>query len=161
MATGLKRTSRTATLLALAASTALLAGCSLLEGPTPETPPRGTAVAPEVAPEFIPGGTAEENLPYFAHVLRSYGEGTGAVRGQPIVDAVVAAGFDPALMQVSFDQTKTNLVADNIFVSVRVDASCLIGQVVSEDRSTFAVVEPAVGPNGDICLIGNTAPIAP
>lgn len=161
MATGLKRTSRTAALIALAASTALLAGCSLFEGPTPETPPRETVAAPEVAPEMIPGGTAEENLPYFTHVLRSYGEGTGPVRGQPIVDAVVAAGFDPALMQVSFDQTKTNLVADNIFVSVRVDASCLIGQVVSEDRSSFAVVEPAVGPNGDVCLIGNTAPIAP
>ncbi|GAA1624628.1 hypothetical protein GCM10009805_18180 [Leucobacter chromiireducens subsp. solipictus] len=149
-----------AALLAVTASAALLAGCALLEGPTPQTPPRETPAAPEVAPELIPGGTAEENLPYFTEVLRAYGAGTSPIQGQPVVDAVVAAGFDPALMQVSFDQSKTNLVADNIFVSVRVEASCLIGQLVTEDRSTFAVVEPAIGPNGDICLIGKTAPIA-
>ncbi|MBL3700124.1 DUF6993 domain-containing protein [Leucobacter luti] len=151
---------RTAAIVAVAVIAPLLAGCSLLEGPTPETPKRATPAAPEVAPEFVPGGSAEENLPYFTEVLRTYTKGDGPVQGAPIVAAVVDAGFDPALMQVSFDQTKTNLAADNIFVSVRVDATCLIGQVVADDRSFVAVTEPAIGPNGDICLIGNTAPIA-
>lgn len=157
----MKPRARTAAIIALAVSVPLLAGCSLLEGPTPETPQRETPAAPEVAPELIPGGTAEENLPYFTEVLRNYTAGDGEVQGAPIVAAVTAAGFDPALMQVSFDQTKTNLVADNIFVSVRVDATCLIGQIVTEDRSFVAETAPALGPNGDICLIGTTAPIAP
>lgn len=145
---------------ALAVMLPLLAGCSLLEGPTPDTPPRETAAVPEVAPEFVPGGTAEENLPYFTEVLRTYSTGTSPIQGAPVVQAVTEAGFDPALMQVSFDQTKTSLPADNIFVSVRAGAECLIGQLVTEDRSFVASVEPALGPDKTICLIGKTAPIA-
>ncbi|KTR86612.1 DUF6993 domain-containing protein [Leucobacter chromiiresistens] len=145
--------------LALGLSTALLSGCALLEGPQPETPERTEAPAPETAPEFVPGGTAEENLPYFTEVLRVFSAGTEPVQGAPIVQAVADAGFDRAAMQVSFDQSKTNLPADNIFVSVRIGSDCLIGQVVAEDRSFVARNEPAVGPAGDICLIGETAPI--
>ncbi|WP_125098391.1 DUF6993 domain-containing protein [Leucobacter chromiireducens] len=151
---------RVTAIAALAVVLPLLAGCSLLEGPTPETPPRETVAAPEVPPEFVPGGTAEENLPYFTEVLRSYAAGESPIQGAPIVQAVTEAGFDPALMQVSFDQTKTNLVADNIFVSVRAGAECLIGQLVTDDRSFVARVEPALGPEQTICLIGQTAPIA-
>ncbi|MCW2287591.1 DUF6993 domain-containing protein [Leucobacter luti] len=160
MFSGVKFRTRSMAIAVLAVSLPLLAGCSLLEGPTPETPQRETPAAPEVAPELIPGGSAEDNLPYFTEVLRSYTDGDGPVQGAPIVAAVAAAGFDPALMQVSFDETKTNLVADNIFVSVRVNENCLVGQVVTEDRSFVAETAPAIGPNGDICLIGTTAPIA-
>lgn len=135
------------------------AGCALIEGPTPETPEREAPAKPEVPPEFYPDGTAEDNLPYFTEVLRSYSKGEGAIEGQPIVNAVVESGFDKKAMQVSFDLTKTSLVADNIFVSVRIGEECLIGQMVTADRSFVAEVEPAVGPKGDICLIGNTRPI--
>lgn len=157
MTSNVKIRPRTAALLAIALAAPLLAGCSLLEGPTPETPKRETPAAPAAAPEFFPGGTAEENLPYFTEVLRTYAAGTGPIQGEPIVQAVTDAGFDRSLMQVSFDRTKTSLDADNIFVSVRAGAECLIGQVVAEDRSFVAVTEPAVGPAADICLIGNTA----
>ncbi|PRI11881.1 hypothetical protein B4915_04875 [Leucobacter massiliensis] len=141
----------------------LLSGCSLiqgvLEGPTPETPSRETPPAPEAPPEFVPGGTAEQNLPYFTEVLRAYAASTQPIEGQPVVDAVADAGFDRAAMQVSFDRTQTGLVADSIYVSVRIGGDCLIGQLVSEDRSFVAQNEPAVGPNKDICLIGKTRPI--
>ncbi len=147
--------------------TALLSGCSvieplikpLIEGPTPETPKRETPASPEQAPEFVPGGTAEQNLPYFTEVLRTYSKGDAPVQGASIVQAVTEAGFDPAMMQVSFDRSKTGLVADNIFVSVRFGTDCLIGQMVTADRSFVAKNEPALGPNKDICLIGETAPI--
>ena len=62
-------------------------------------------------------------------------------------------------MQVSFDRTKTDLVADSIFVSVRIGAECLLGQVTTGTREVSAVTEPAIGPNRDICLIGNTRAI--
>lgn len=109
--------------------------------------------------EFVPDGSAEENLPYFRKVLEDYATGDGAIRGEPVVDAVVEAGFDAAKMQVSFDRTETNLVADNIFVSVLVGEDCLVGQLTTGDRSAFAAVEPAVGPDQDVCLIGETRPI--
>lgn len=143
----------------LSALAVLTSGCALLEGPTPETPPRETVAPPAEPPQFYPEGTADDNLPYFAEVLRAFGEEAEPVAGVPIVDAVSAAGFDRQAMQVSFDKSQTNLDADSIYVSVRWGTECLIGQVVAGDRSTYAVVEPAVGPNQDICLIGNTRAI--
>ncbi|MBK0419192.1 hypothetical protein JD276_09115 [Leucobacter sp. CSA1] len=144
---------------ALLAAAPLLAGCFLLEGPTPETPPRETPAEPEVAPELVPGGSAEENLPFFTETLRAYAAGEGAIQGQPVVDAVAAAGFDRTTMQVSFDQSRTGLPADSIFVAVRIESDCLIGQLVPEDRSFTAEAMPAVGPEQNVCLIGETRPI--
>ncbi|MFT4231286.1 MAG: hypothetical protein QM606_00700 [Leucobacter sp.] len=157
------RRSRTRALLAIAVALPLLSGCtvaqSLLEGPTPVTPERETPAPAESAPELVPGGSAADNLPYFTEVLRRYSEGEAPVQGRPVVDAVAEAGFDKAAMQVSFDESKTGLVADSIFVSVLIGSDCLIGQIVTGDRSFVAENEPAVGPDGDICLIGRTRPI--
>lgn len=143
----------------LALSAVALSGCALLEGPTPETPNREAPAVPEVAPELVPGGTAEQNLPYFTEVLRTYVAGDGAIKGEPVSRAIIDAGFDKALMQVSFDRSETGLEADNIFVSVLLGESCLLGQVVTADRSFVAETAPAVGPENNICLIGETAPI--
>ena len=148
-----------AVLGAIALSSVVLTGCSLLEGPTPETPKREAPEPPPSAPELVPDGSAADNLPYFTEVLRAFSAGDQPVQGVPVVDAVVDAGFDKSLMQVSFDESKTGLAADSIFVSVRIGADCLIGQVVAEDRSFVAEAKPAVGPAQDICLIGNTRPI--
>lgn len=154
---------RSAPLAVAALAAAALIGLSGCAPETPTTTERPTSTqpptTPEPAPEFFPDGSAEDNLPYFAHVLSTFSAGGEAVEGQPVVDAVAAAGFDRAAMQVSYDRTKTDLVADNIFVSVRIGADCLIGQIVTADRSTFAVTEPAVGPDQSICLIGATRPI--
>lgn len=114
---------------------------------------------PTAPPEFFPEGSAEENLPYFHESLRQFGIGTAPVEGQPVVDHLVAAGFAKTAMQVSFDESKTNLVADNIFVSVLIGQDCLIGQVVTGDRSFVTEVAPAVGPDKNLCLIGTTRPI--
>lgn len=148
------RASRVA--LALAATLPLLAGCALIEGPTPETPTRTEPPVPEVAPEFVPGGSAADNLPYFTEVLRAYTASEASITGVPVAQAVIDAGFDPAAIQFSFDQSKTGLAADNIFVSVLVGTDCLIGQLVTGDRTFVAANEPAVGPEINVCLIGNT-----
>lgn len=146
--------------LALGIALPLLAGCSVAEtvigGPSPETPKREEVKTPKVAPTFVPDGTAEQNLPFFTEVIRKYTAGDQPITGKPVAQAVIDAGFDPAMMQFSFDESKTGLTADNIFVSVRVGADCLIGQLVTGDRSFVAKNEPAIGPKGDICLIGIT-----
>lgn len=146
---------------ALAAGLALgVGGCAAADrSPEPERPTPTQTPTSEPAPEFFPAGTAEENLPYFAHVLEDFSAGAEPVEGRPVIDAVVAAGFDRAAMQVSFDRTKTDLVADSIFVSVRIGADCLLGQIGTADRVSVVVVEPAVGPEQNICLIGSTRPI--
>lgn len=62
-------------------------------------------------------------------------------------------------MEVSFDESKTGLTADHLYAAVRIDADCLIAQLVTEDR-TFAVeTAPAVGPERNHCLIGETRAI--
>ena len=143
----------------LGVTVGLLSGCALLEGPTPQTPPREVAPAPEVAPEFFPEGSATDNLPYFTSVLRDYAAGEEPAMGVPLVNAVTASGFSKEAMQVSFDQSKTGLAADSIYVSVQIGAECLVGQLVAADRESVAVVAPAIGPEQNVCLIGNTRPI--
>lgn len=147
-------------LTALVAAAALtLTGCvaapAQIERPSKEE----NFQEPAAAPELFPDGTAEDNLPYFHESLRQFGIGQAPVQGVPVVDHLAAAGFDKSAMQVSFDESKTELVADNIFVSVRFGQECLIGQIVVGDRTFVTEVAPAVGPDQSICLIGTTRPI--
>lgn len=154
-----RRSPRALAAVALALAAVTVSGCALLEGPTPDAPKREAPAVPEVAPELVPGGSAEDNLPYFTEVLRDYAAGEGTIKGEPVSRAVIDAGFDKNLMQVSFDRSETGLDADNIFVSVLLGEGCLIGQLVTNDRSFVAETGPAVGPDKNICLIGETAPI--
>ena len=142
----------------LVGAAAGLTGCAPPEGDPVQARDENFQKPAEPATHH-PDGSAEDNLPYFAQTLEEFAAGDTPVEGAPIVDAVVAAGFDKAAMQVSFDRTQTGLVADSIYVSVRIGGDCLIGQVVTSDRSVTAVTEPAVGPAEDICLIGKTRPI--
>ena len=147
---------------AIAGATALMMGlgsCSILEGPTPETPVRTPPPVPDTPVEIETDGTAAKNLPHFTQILEAYSQGDDPIQGQPIVDAIAAAGYDKAHMQVSHDYSRTNLVADSIFVSVRLGSTCLLGQFVTETREWVAHADDAVGPNDDICLIGETRPI--
>lgn len=143
----------------LMAAAVMLTGCT--QAPTPIDRPthEENFQEPVTPPELVPGGSAADNLPYFRESIRQFGLGEQPVQGVAVVDHLVAAGFDKAAMQVSFDESKTNLVADNIFVSVRFGEECLIGQIVVADRSFATEEAPAVGPEKSLCLIGATRPI--
>lgn len=137
----------------------LLTGCVLLEGPTPNTPERTVPPQPEAAPEFVPGGTAEENLPIFIETVREFADGDQPVQGELLVNAIAAVGFQKGDMQVTHDQSKMNLPADLLFVAVRIDNECLIGQVVPDTREFAAELMDAVGPEQNVCIIGDTREI--
>lgn len=159
-----RNTQRTNAALAGAALLAVtLTSCALIEGPTPNTPERSTAVTPAPTPEqtfeLVLDGSAEDNLPYFQQTLAQFATSDAPIEGRPVVDALAAAGFDKANMQVTFDHSRTNLVADNLFVSVRFEASCLVGQFVTDTRELFTAVEGALGHEQNICIIGTTRPI--
>lgn len=157
---GMPRSRRLAPFAALLVAAVLpLAACSPAVT-APERPSREDVLAaPDTPPEFVPGGTAEDNFPYFSETLRSFVLSGSPLQGAPVVDALVTAGFEKEHMQVGFDETKTGLVADSLFVSVRIGAECLIGQLITAEESFTAAVQPVVGPEQNICLIGNTRPI--
>lgn len=144
---------------------ALIIASSVVACTTPAPAPSIDTQSPPVpgqverSPELYPEGSAEQNLEYFHHSLQQFALGEQPVQGQPVVEALAAAGFDKSSMQVSFDLTKSDLTADAIFVSVRIGEQCLLGQLMTGDRSVATVVEPTVGPERNICLIGNTRAI--
>lgn len=158
--TAMHRSRLTAPIAILLSAAAFgLAGCTPVpSGPGPSTP-EAPVQEPDAGAELHPDGSAEQNLPYFDATLRQFAAGEQAVEGRPIVDSLAAAGFEKSSMQVSFDRSKTDLVADSIFVSARFGEGCLIGQVVTGDRSVVTTVQPAVGPEQNVCLIGNTRAI--
>ncbi|WP_292899084.1 hypothetical protein [Microbacterium sp.] len=154
---------RPAALLALAAALAL-AGCTPV---TPEvaptvTPPSASAPtasssAPPVAPSFVADGSAADNLPLFTQVVQTVWAGPDRAAGRAYVDALVAAGFDKAAMQVTADQTTIGNAAESIEFSVRWQDDCLVGQVGPSISDPVAAVLPGLTAGG--CLIGQTRAI--
>ena len=106
---------------------------------------------------LIPGGTAEDNLPLFAAVTGAVWASPDAVSGRAYVDALVAAGFDKAAMQVTQDKTTVGNPAESLQFSVRWRDECLIGQVGPATGAPVTVVAPALAEG--TCLVGQTRPI--
>lgn len=141
----------------------LLSGCTTTAPVTPQPStsssaptPAPSASAPET-PVLVPEGSAEDNLPLFTAVTAAVAAGPDSVSGRAYVDALVAAGFDRAAMQVTPDQTTIGNPAESIQFSVRWGAQCLIGQVGPASGAPLTVVAPALADGA--CLIGATRPI--
>ena len=79
--------------------------------------------------------------------------------GNAVIADATQKHLDAGFTEEQVTKVKTDLVADNIFVSVLIGQDCLIGQVVVADRSFVTEAAPAVGPDKSLCLIGTTRPI--
>lgn len=138
---------------------AALAAC------TPDPEPTSTATsAPTVsatptpaAATLLPDGTAADNLPFFASVVASVWAGPDQVVGRAYVDALAAAGFDKARMQVTEDQSTVGNAAESLQFSVRWGEECLVGQVGPATGQPVTTVLPGLGDGG--CLVGSTRSI--
>lgn len=148
-----------------------LAGCT----PSPEVDPTGTPsgsasessepngptgdptsdVSPE--PRLVPEGTAADNLPLFAAVTAAVWASDDRAAGRAYVDALTAAGFDKAAMQVTHDRSTVGNPAESIQFSVRWGEECLVGQVGPATGDPVAVVVPVLAEG--TCLVGATRPI--
>lgn len=132
-----------------------VAGCA---ADAPKTSPSTSAVAPSASetpvsdPELDPLGTAGDNLAYFDFVNAGLVEENPG--GETIINSLVAAGFDKAMMQVTPDSTPLGSPVDSLQFSVQFVDSCLIGQAGGGYSS---VVAPALASGG--CLIGKTRSI--
>ncbi|MCY1717453.1 hypothetical protein OVA26_10895 [Microbacterium sp. SL62] len=115
---------------------------------TPTTP---------AAPALVPGGTAAQNLPFFTQVVSGVWSGPDQVAGRAYIDALAAAGFDKAAMQVTPDRTTVDNPAESIEFSVRIGDQCLVGQVGPSIGNPVTAVLPGLSSGG--CLIGQTRAI--
>ncbi|MDN4615099.1 hypothetical protein P5G50_11630 [Leifsonia sp. F6_8S_P_1B] len=147
--------------LALAAGLAL-SGCVGGASPAPtastpaaSSPTEGTPTP--AAPEFVPGGTAQQNQSYFDQVNRATLAANPDAKGRDFIDALVAAGFAKADMQLTVDTTTIGLKANSIQFSVKLGDGCLIGQNGADAGGYNSMVTPVLSTGA--CLIGQTRAI--
>ena len=123
---------------------------TLSASPTPSPTPSA------LAPTLKPSGTAEENRVFFDEVNRRVLAKNPAAVGRDFIDALVAAGFSKADMQLTVDTTTIGLKANSIQFSVRVNGGCLIGQN-GASSGYQSEVTPLLSTGN--CLVGDTRPI--
>ncbi|MBT1035270.1 hypothetical protein KJY78_02730 [Canibacter sp. lx-45] len=133
-------------------------GCSSISVKVlePEQPERQSIKPAEKTVEYQPGASAAVNEAFFAKVTKEYAESESPLEGEPLVNYYAERGFDKGAMQVTGDRTKINLEVDSMFIAVRIEHECLIAQFETGDRSYQVARIATVGPNKDLCLIGNT-----
>lgn len=142
----------------------VLSGCSV-GSPAPSESPSatttsGASASPAPAPVLHPDGSAEDNLPLFSAVVARVWAGESRIKGGAYIDALTAAGFARADMQVTADETTVGNPAESIQFSVRWGQDkCLVGQVGPSTGDPVTSVLPQV--DGGKCLIGKTAPVGP
>ena len=158
-----------ATLTAVALSTAFgLAACSpgapvgRTGAPAATSPDSAASPHPsptqEVAPPALrPEGSAADNLAYFDSVNTALIRADPSAGGRAFIDALAAAGFDTAVMQVTADTTTIGGPADSIQFAVGVAGECLVGQYGPKSDGYHSAVRPALGTGG--CLVGSTRPV--
>lgn len=147
--------------VATAAALLLFVGCA--PGPEPSASP-STAVSPTPGetspppPVLVPDGSAEDNLPVFTAVAESIWATDQRGSGRAYVDALIAAGFDRTVMQVTQDQSTVGNPAESLQFSVRWgEEACLVGQVGPSTGQVVTAVMPQLAEGR--CLIGTTRPI--
>lgn len=136
-----------------------LAGCSFA---SPDPTPTATATAEPTepapaAPELRPDLSAAENLAFFDSVNQAVVAADPNAGGRAFIDALVAAGFDKAAMQVTADRTTIDEPADSVQFSVAFQGECLVGQYGPKSGGYHGAVRSMLGTG--TCLVGQTRPI--
>lgn len=136
-----------------------LAGCTAapVVAPSSSAPAATPATPAPTRPVLAPDGSASDNLPLFREVMEAVAVTDTRTQGRAYIDALAAAGFPKAAMEVTNDQTTVGNPADSIQFSVRWAGECLVGQVGPSVPVPTAMVLPLVP--GDTCLIGQTRAI--
>lgn len=149
--------------IALAASglALALAGCTPAAPSASPSTSKPTATATSTpgaaAPKLVPGGTADENLPFFDSVNKATLAANPDAKGRDFIDALVAAGFSKTDMQLTVDTTTIGLKANSIQFSVKLGESCLIGQNGADAGGYNSMTTPVLSTGA--CLIGQTRAI--
>jgi hypothetical protein len=151
-----------ARLLIVATSAAVvalgLAGCSGGDTVEPLTTTAPTSSTGSATPAPSASASADPAVAADLAKFDSANQGvasSGTIDDHRIVDALAAAGFDKAAMQITPDTTTIGRKVDSIEVSVLVGSTCLIGGFNGTTYSSQSA--PAL--QGGKCLLGNTRAI--
>lgn len=125
--------------------------------PTTTAPAASTSPEPSAPPTLRPELSASENLAFFDSVGQAVVAANPEAGGRDFIDALVAAGFDKAQMQVTADRTTIDLEADSLQFSVLFQGECLIGQYGPKSGGFHSAVRPVLATG--TCLVGQTRPI--
>jgi hypothetical protein len=109
---------------------------------------------PEVAPEFIPDGSADDNRAYFDYVVARHIVDGGAMGSAALAAVLTTAGWTADLVEVTPDATPLGNASDSVSFSVRLGDECLIGQWNGEYTS---VIAPKLA--SGTCLVGTPRPV--
>lgn len=165
--TAIRRPHARARFVALVAAatvgTALLSGCSQLftqttpgQQPAPITTTVPSTDAPAPAAYDPTTGTAGNKALWdainTATATNAQQAGT-TPGGSAFIDALAAAGFDRATLEVSADRTSIDLAASSIEFSARFADGCLLGQFGPDDTGYRSIITPL--PTSGTCLIGS------
>jgi hypothetical protein len=127
---------------------------SISPSPSPSDTASSTATdAPVAALVLQPQASATKNQAYFDLIASA----VTAIDGRSYVDALTAAGFDKAQMEVTFDRTETGLAADTIQFAVRFNGECLLGQNGPASGGYHSAVTAPLA--SGTCLVGTTRSI--
>lgn len=145
------------------ATVVALAGCTgtgAEPAPTPVSTtahdvPTPTPAPKDAAPTLMREGSATDNLPFFSAIVAQVWATEQKTQGRAYVDALVAAGFDKAAMQVTQDRSTVDNPAEALQFSVLWRGECLVGQAGPDMSAPVATVLQAVQ-GGTVCLIGET-----
>lgn len=146
------------------AGTAIAIGVTActFDGGAPTASPTAGSISPRPTPTTTPSAlrpelSASENLAFFDSVNQGVIAANGAAGGREFIDALVAAGFDKAAMEVTADTTTIGDPADSVQFAVQFQGECLVGQYGPASGGYHGAVRPALGTGG--CLVGQTRPI--
>ena len=103
---------------------------------------------------FVPGGTAEQNLPVFTKVVWEQWEAGSGTNSAAYIDALVGVGFDLAAMETTASKTTLGNDVESLQFSVLMGGTCLVGQVGASTGEPTAVVLPELKDGG--CLVALT-----
>jgi hypothetical protein len=150
-----------------------LAGCSVAadtpaaqtpaaQTPADQTPASESAATPpastqDAAPVLAPDAAAADNQAYFDSVVAATLATEANPAGRTIIDALTAAGFDKAAMQVTADTTTEGKPVDSIQFSVRFNDECIVGQNGPSSGGYHSAITPLLG--SGTCLVGATPQI--
>lgn len=118
-----------------------------------ETTPSSSSPAP-VIDELDTDASTEDALRYFDAVNTDTLKRQPDAGGRDFIDALVAAGFDKAAMQVTQDYSTVGNRAESMQFSVRWADSCLIGQNGPDVDGYHSATMDLLA--GGVCLVGQT-----
>ncbi len=154
---GSKASARVKAAAFLVAGVIAMSGCSLLPNgnkdgapvgsPASSTPAPGAAVAETETPKTA----AQELSAKVSDSLQGLTTTSKAPNREQMTAALVAAGADPATVEVSVDITPTGPAVDAIEAAALVDAECVVGQV--RDGAVAVTILPVL--ESGRCFVGN------